>query len=171
MRALIASGEQGLQFSKDVSAAARRVRFYPDENLLPLSIKRVFAGPSPVQDSHALLLHLWKLSRFSYFLEGKLHCASCEIKPFQRRGLCRLADRKAISFTAKGGMLQLFHLLEEPKGVERFPDGPQFLLLSRGQGPGEQHALQRRFGCVVDPTDFSILDLFGRLQRHRFCNN
>ena len=75
------------------------------------------------------------------------------------------------SFTAKGRLLQQFYLLVEPKRVERFLDGPQFLLLSRGQGPGEQHALQRRFGCVVDPTDFSILDLFGRLQRPRFCNN
>ena len=92
MRDLIAAREQGLKFSKDVSAAARRVRLHPGENLLPLSGERVFAGPSPVQDSHALLLHLGKLSRFSYFLEDELYCASCEIKPYQRRGRCRLAD-------------------------------------------------------------------------------
>src|SRR5271165_151972 len=92
MRGLIASREQGLQFAKDVSAAARRVRLHPGENLLPLSSKRVFACPSPAQDSHALLLHLGKLSRFSYFLEDKLHCASCEIKQDQRRGRRRLAN-------------------------------------------------------------------------------
>jgi hypothetical protein len=77
-----------------------------------------------------------------------------------------LVGRGTASITAQGRLLQLFHLLEEPKGVERFPDGPQFLLLRRGQGPGEQHSLQRRFGCVVDPTDFSPLDLFGH-QLHR----
>src|SRR5579884_3567482 len=86
LRGLIASREQGLQFSKHVSAAARRVRLHPGEHSLPLSSKRIFAGPSPVQESHALLLHLGKLSRFSCFLEDKLHCASCEIKQDQRRG-------------------------------------------------------------------------------------
>jgi len=71
------------------------------------------------------------------------------------------------SFTAKGRLLQLFYLLEEPKGVERFPDGTQFLLQSRGQHSRGQHALQRRFGPVVDPADFSPLDLCGH-QLHRW---
>src|SRR5947208_13334357 len=101
MRGLIASREQGLKFSEHVSAAARRVRLHPGENALPLSSKRIFAGPSPVQESMAVLLHLGKLSRFSCFLEDKLHCASYQIKQDQRRGRCRLAGREAISFTAK----------------------------------------------------------------------
>ena len=67
MRELIASRQQGLKFSKDVSTAARRVRLHPAENLLPLPDERIFAGPSPVQDSHALLLHLGKLNWFSTF--------------------------------------------------------------------------------------------------------
>ena len=71
MRALIASREQGLKFSKDVSAAARRVRLHPGENLLPLPGKRIFAGPSPVQDTPCFLLLLGKLTRFSSFLEDQ----------------------------------------------------------------------------------------------------
>jgi hypothetical protein len=63
-------------------------------------------------------------------------------------------------------LLQLFHLLEEPKRVERFPDGTQFLLLGKGQRPREEHPLQRRFGRIVDPMDLSSLDLF-RHQLHR----
>jgi hypothetical protein len=70
------------------------------------------------------------------------------------------------NFTAQSRLLQLFYLLEEPKRVERFPDGPQFLLLRNGQSPGEQHALQRCFGRVVDPADLSALDLRGH-QFHR----
>ena len=55
MRELIASREQGLKFSKDVSAAPRRVRLHPGENLLPLPGERIFAGPSPVQDLSVFL--------------------------------------------------------------------------------------------------------------------
>jgi hypothetical protein len=166
VRALIASRVQGLQFSKDVSAAARRVRLHPGENLLPLSSKRIFAGPSPVQSTRASLLLMGNLIRFASFLQDQLCCACGEIKRHQRCRRRWLTGGGTDGFTAKGRLLQLFYLLEEPQGVERFPDGMQFLLLSRGLGPGEQHALQRRFGCVVDPTDFSSLDLFG-YQLHR----
>ena len=103
MRELIASREQGLKFSKDVSAAPRRVRLHPGENLLPLPGERIFAGPSPVQNTRGFLL-----------LMGKLFCASCEIKRHQRRYRCRLADGGSSSFTAKDRLLQVFHLLDEP---------------------------------------------------------
>ena len=166
MRALIASREQGLEFSKDVSAAARWVRLHPGENLLPLPGERIFAGPSPVQDTRSFLLLLGKLFCFSCFLEDKLRRASCEIKRHQLRYRCRLADGGSPSFTAKGRLLQVFHLLEEPKRVKRFRDSTQFLLLGSGQHSRGQNPLQRRFGRVVDPMDRSSLNLF-RHQLHR----
>ena len=160
VRALIASRVQGLQFSQNVSAAARRVRLHPGENLLPLSSEGIFAGPSPVQSARAFLLLIRKLISFASFLQNQLCCACGEIKRHQRCRRHWLTGGGSDGFTAKGRLLQLFYLMEEPQGVERFPDGTQFLLLSRGQGPGEQHALQRRFGPVVDATDLSSLDLF-----------
>ena len=72
----------------------------------------------------------------------------------------RLADGGSPSFTAKGRLLQVFHLLEEPKGVKHFPDCTQFLLLGSGQHSRGQNPLQRRFGRVVDPMDRSSLNLF-----------
>jgi len=100
------------------------------------------------------------LIRFASFLEKPLLRAIGGIKRAQGFPRHWLTGGGTDGFTAQGRLLQLFYLLEEPQGVERFPDGAQFLLLSRGQGLGEQHALQRRFGPVVDPTDFSSLDLF-----------
>src|SRR5260370_29039207 len=85
MRDLIASRKQRLEFPKDVSAAARWVRPHPGENLLPLPRERIFAGPSPVQNTRGFLLLMGKLFCFSCFLEDKLCCASCEIKRHQRR--------------------------------------------------------------------------------------
>ena len=114
MRDLIASRKQRLEFPKDVSAAARWVRPHPGENLLPLPRERIFAGPSPVQNTRGFLLLMGKLFCFSCFLEDKLCCASCEIKRHQRRYRCRLADGGSSSFTAKDRLLQVFHLLDEP---------------------------------------------------------
>ena len=166
MRALIASGKQALEFAKDVSATPRWVRLHPGENLLPLPGEWIFAGPSPVQNTRTFLLLLGNLICFASFLQDQLCCACCEIKRYQRCRRSWLTGGGTASFTAKGRLLQLFYLLEEPKRVERFPDGTQFLLLGRGQHPREQHPLQRRFGCVVDPVDLSSLDLFGH-QLHR----
>src|SRR5260370_33871048 len=83
-RVPIAAGVQGLQFSKDISAAARRVHLHPGENLLPLSSKRVFAGPSPVQSTRAFLFLVGKLISFATFLQDQLCCACSEIKRHQR---------------------------------------------------------------------------------------
>src|SRR6266700_4170698 len=128
VRELIAPGEQGLKFSQDVSAAARQVRLHPGENLLPLPGERIFAGPPPVQSIRAPLLLLGNLTRFTSFREGQPCCARSEIKRHQRCRRRWLAGGGTDGFTAQGRLLQLFHLLEEPQGVERFPDGPQLLL-------------------------------------------
>src|SRR5450755_2912356 len=160
MRTLIASRKQRLEFPKDISTASRRIRLHPGENLLPLPGEGVFAGPSPVQDRHAFLLLMGTLICFSCFLLDKLRRASCELKRHQRWYRHRLAGGGSPGFTAKGRLLQLFYLLEEPKRIERFPNGTQLLLLGKGQHLREQHSLQRRFGCVVDPVDLSPLDLF-----------
>jgi len=106
------------------------------------------------------------LTSFASFLQDQLCCACSEIKRNQRCRRRWLTGGGTASFTAQGRLLQLLYLLEEPKGVERFPDGTQFLLLRRGQRPGEQHALQRRFGCVVDPMNRSSINLFSH-QLHR----
>jgi hypothetical protein len=133
MRALIAAGKQTLQFAKDVSAAPCWVGLDPGENLLPLPSERVFAGPSPVQNALTLLLLMIKLICFAFFLQDQLCCTYSEIKRHQRCRRRWLTGGGTASFTAKGRLLQLFHLLEETKRIKRFPDGTQFLLLSRGQ--------------------------------------
>jgi hypothetical protein len=132
MRALIASGKQALEFAKDICATARWARLHPTENLLPLPGKRIFAGPSPVQNTRTLLLLMGNLTSFASFLQDQLCCACSEIKRNQRCRRRCLSGGGTASFTAQGRLLQLFYLLEEPEGVERFRDGTQFLLLSRG---------------------------------------
>src|SRR5260370_4167109 len=104
-RVPIASGVQGLQFAKDISAAARRVHLHPGENLLPLSSKRVFAGPSPVQSTRAFLFLVGKLISFATFLQDQLCCACSEIKRHQRYWRCCLTGGGTASFTAQGRLL------------------------------------------------------------------
>src|SRR5712691_1041935 len=105
VRVPIASGVQALQFSKDISAAARRVRLHPGENLLPLSSKRVFAGPSPVQSTRAFLFLVGKLISFASFLQDQLCCACSEIKRHQRYWRCWLTGGGMAGFTAQGRLL------------------------------------------------------------------
>src|ERR1700730_6434244 len=129
MRNLIASRKQGLKFPKNISATSRGIRLHPGENLLPLPGERVLAGPSPVQNTRTFLLLLEKLICFSLFRQYKIRHASCKIKRQKLRGRRRLAGRSSVSFTMKGRLLQVFYLLEEPKGIERFPYRTQLLLL------------------------------------------
>src|SRR5260370_35038117 len=80
MRELIASREQGLELSKDVSAAAGWGRLHPGENLLPLPGERIFAGPSPVQNTRALLRLIGTLTWFASLLQHYLCCACSDLK-------------------------------------------------------------------------------------------
>ncbi|GHO65490.1 hypothetical protein KSC_043820 [Ktedonobacter sp. SOSP1-52] len=80
MRALIASRKQRLEFAKDVSATARWVRLHPGENLFPLPGERIFAGPSPVQNTCVSLFLMGKLICFACFRQDKLRRASCQTK-------------------------------------------------------------------------------------------
>src|SRR5579864_9446276 len=112
MRALIASGKQALEFAKDVCATARWVRLHPGENLLPLPDERIFAGPSPVQNTRTFLLLTRNLICFASFLQDHLCCACSEIKRHQRCRRRWLTSGGTASFTAKGRLLQLFYLLE-----------------------------------------------------------
>ena len=135
VRALIASRVQGLEFAKNVSAAARWVRLHPGENPLPLSSEGIFAGPSPVQSAHAPLILMGNRIRIASLLQNQLCCACGEIKRHQRCRRHWLTSEGTDGFTAKGCLLQLFYLLEEPQGVERFPDGTQFLRLEKRTMP------------------------------------
>src|SRR6266852_4259366 len=110
MRALVASGKQALEFAKDVSAAPRRVRLHPGENLLPLPGERIFAGPSPVQNTRMLLLLMGNLTCSASFPRDQLCCASSEIKRHQRCRRRWLDGGGTASFTAQGRLLQLFYL-------------------------------------------------------------
>jgi hypothetical protein len=105
---------------------------HPGKDLSPLSGERIFAGPSPVQDPSLFLFLPGKLICFSCFQQNQFRCASCQIKGQKLWYRGRLASRGPPSFTTQGRLLQVFHLLEEPKGVKGFRDGSQFLLLGRG---------------------------------------
>src|SRR6266699_4405756 len=128
MRSLITSGKQALEFAKDVCATSLWVCLHPGENLLPLPGERILAGPSPVQNTRTFLLLMGTLICFASSLQDQLCCACSEIKRYQRRGRRGLASGGSPGFTAQDGLLQLFHLLEEPKRVKRFRDSTQFLL-------------------------------------------
>ena len=117
VRALISSRVQGLQFAKNVSAAARRVRLHPGENPLPLSSEGIFAGSPPVQSTRAPLLLVGNLIRFASLRQNQLCCACSEIKRHLRCLRCWLTGGGTASFTAKGRLLQQFYLLVEPKRV------------------------------------------------------
>jgi hypothetical protein len=49
LKRVIASREQGLEFTEDVSAGASRVGLHACENLLPLPDEGIFAGAPPVE--------------------------------------------------------------------------------------------------------------------------
>ena len=57
--------EKALEFAKDVCATAGWIRPHPGENLLPPSGERIFAGPSPVQNTCTFLLIIGKLFCFA----------------------------------------------------------------------------------------------------------
>src|ERR1700686_5088405 len=86
LQGLIATGGAALQLPEDVSATSFRIGNQPGEDLLPLSLKRVFVGAPPAQEPFSPLL----LS-----VQGLESCCRIADTPlFRKFSHCTIVHRK-----------------------------------------------------------------------------